>query len=556
MIAEPTRAAPLVKQGVGVGDLNGPSDGATVAGDVLFVWGWCLFTNSRVARVEVIVDGTSVGFARTYVDRADVAAHYQHPDAPAAGFEMLISFAERDRSANSLVMVEATSLDGQRWCSDSHRVSWVALSADSGHRAELLARRSSATLDTLTSSGTRVLVFTHQLDLGGGQLWLFELLRQITAVSELECMVVTVTDGPLRRRLEDLGIKVHVTARTRTDDVEAYEGRIHELALLIRASGAGTVLVNTLGEFPAVDAAARAAVPCLWAIHESYEPAIFRHVCWGPEMHQHAVSRFNESFRSARALIFEARQTADLFAHICSPQQRFVVDYGVDREAIDVYRASVDRTAVRSSLGFDDDSVVIVVVGTVEPRKAQAAAVAAFDELAIVHDRLRLVLVGDQPGPYSDCLREQLSRCAAGDRVMLVPVTQDVYRWYTVADILLSASDIESLPRSILEGMAFETPVVSTDAFGVVDLIDEAQTGWLTQCRDLKSLVGLLHLVLRMPADERRAVGARARSEALRRDVDGGYGRVLARVLADLLEDPSCDLTASFLRGELEELAS
>jgi glycosyltransferase involved in cell wall biosynthesis len=112
-----------------------------------------------------------------------------------------------------------------------------------------------------------------------------------------------------------------------------------------------------------------------------------------------------------------------------------------------------------------------------------------------------------------------------------------------MADILLCASDIESLPRTILEAMAFELPVVSTDAFGIADLIEDGWTGWLTRPGDLEGLVGLLHLVLRIPADERRAVGSRARAEAVRRHGSRSYGRAFAQALADLLDDPYSDLT-------------
>ncbi len=553
----PAEALPVQLSHQGTGDLNCPSDGGVVDGDVLEVTGWCLFEGSRVARVEVVVDGRRVGLARPYIERPDVAEQYSHPDAPVAGFEALTSFEPRDRSAESLVTVEATSLDGRRWRSQTHRVSWAAPGAEVVHRGELLVRRSTVAVEHLPSGGTRVLVFTHDLSYGGGQLWLFELLRQLAVVSELDCTVVSVTDGPLRGSLEDLGVSVHVTTMPRMDDVEAYEGRIHELALLIRASGAGVVLVNTLGIFSAVDAAARAGVPSLWAIHESFDPAVYRHICWGPTgMHPHVRSRFDGCFRSTRALIFEARQTADMFAHLCSPDQRHIVDYGIDVDAIDAYRASLDRSAVRSASGFDDDGVVVVVVGVFEPRKAQAAVVAAFDELAVVHDRLRLALVGCHPSPYTDGLREQLARCAGGDRVVLVPIVPDIYRWYAVADVLLCASDVESLPRSILEAMAFELPVVSTDAFGIADLIDDGRTGWLTRSRDLEGLLGLLHLVLRMPAEERRAVGALARIEVLRRHEDGSYGRIIARALADLLNDPSCDVTPAFTHADAEELAS
>lgn len=541
----------------GTGELNDPCDGAVVEGDVLTVRGWCLFDGSRVARVKVVVDGRWVGLARPYVERPDVGERYCHPDAPVGGFEALISFDRRDRSTESLVTVEATSLDGRRWRSQTHRASWAPPGAEVAPRGELLVRRSIAAVERLPAGGTRVVVFTHDLSRGEGQLWLFELLRQLAVESALECMVVSVADGPLRSMLEDLGIRVHVTAPWPMDDVDRYEGRIHELAVLIRASAAGAVLVNGLGVFPAVDAAARAGVPSLWAIHESFDPAVYRYICWGPSgMHPHVRSRFDECFRSTRALILEARQTADMFAVHSTPDKRFILDYGVDVDAIDAYRTSVDRSALRSKAGFDDDSVVVVVVGMLEPRKAQAAVVAAFDELAVVHDRLRLALVGCQPGLYTDCVREQLARCAAGDRVQLVPITPDIYPWYMVADILVCASDVESSPRSILEAMTFELPVVSTDASGIADLIADARTGWPTRARDLEGLVGLLHLVLRLPADQRRAVGARARTEVLGRHRDHRYGLTIGRALADLLDDPSCDLAPAFSHAHAEELAS
>ncbi len=543
------------------GTVDCPTDGGAVDGNVLEVRGWCLFNRSRVARVDVVVDGRNVGLARLYVERPDIGGQSDHPDASVAGFEMLVNVDWRHGGSESLVTVEAISLDGRRWRSRTHLVRWAADVSPDARSAELsadlLARRSLATLDRLPSGGSRVLIFTHDLSYGGGQLWLLELIRQLDSFADLDCMVASVADGPLRGTLEDLGVDVHVTAPWRLDEVQAYEGRIHELAVLIRASGAGVVLVNTLGVFPAVDAATRAGVPSIWAIHESFDPAVYRYICWGPTgMHPHVQSRFDACFQEARGLIFEARQTAELFAHLCSPDRRFIVDYGVDIDEIDAYRASVDRSALRSSLGFDEDSVVVLVVGVFEPRKAQAAVVAAFDELAVVHDSLRLVLVGCHPCAYSTGVREQLARCAAGDRVDLVPITPDIYPWYESADVLLCASDVESVPRSILEAMAFELAVVSTDVSGIADLIDDGRTGWLTRSRDLEGMVGLLHLVLRMSAERRREVGAQARVEALRRHGDNRYGRIFARVLTSLLSDPSCELGAVFshARAEREEI--
>jgi D-inositol-3-phosphate glycosyltransferase len=542
------QAPRVISAGFGVaGDLNYPDDGAVLEGDVLEAYGWCLFEGSRVARVEVLVDGRSVGLARPYVDRSDVGGLFSHPDAPVAGFELLTRLEPGERTADSVVTVEATSLDGRRWQSRTQRMRWAEATTDTVERGELLRRRGAAALDRLPKRGSGLIVFAHGLSIGGGQLWLLELLRQLVESTALDCTVVALSDGPLRKVLEDLGIAVHVTVPERVDDVEAYEGRVHELALLIRASGAGAVLVNTLGLFSAVDAAERAGIPSVWAIHESLDSAVFSHICWGARgMHPYVRARFDACFRATRALVFGARQTADIFARVSPPEKRFVVAYGPSLDQIDAYRASLDRAQLRSTFGFDEDSTVIAVVGVFEARKAQAAALAAFDELAALDDRLRLVMIGAHESGYSAAVREQMARCAAHARVDLVPTTPDVYPWFALADLFLCASDLESLPRSILEAMAFELPVVSTDAFGIVDLIDDGRTGWLTRSRDLEGLIAVLRSVLAMSSEERREVGARARVDCLRRRGDDDYGSVFARVLSALIDNPSCELGAVF----------
>jgi len=180
-----------------------------------------------------------------------------------------------------------------------------------------------------------------------------------------------------------------------------------------------------------------------------------------------------------------------------------------------------------------------------EARKAQAAVIAAFDELAVMHPNLRLVLVGARPGAYTDGLREQLRRCESRARVQVVPVTADVYPWFAMADVMLCASDLESLPRSILEAMAFGLPIVSTDVFGIDSLIEDGRTGWLTGARDLESLIGRLHLVLRMSTADRKVVGDRARVAVAQRGASG-YGVTFARALAQLIDDPSADGAVAF----------
>jgi glycosyltransferase involved in cell wall biosynthesis len=280
------------------------------------------------------------------------------------------------------------------------------------------------------------------------------------------------------------------------------------------------------------------------------EPAVFfdHYGDTATGFHPDVREQFEESFRSPRALVFEAARTEALFAEIRGSTPGLVVDYGVDVGAIDAYRQSVSREKLRASQGFGPSDTVALVVATFEPRKSHGMIVAAFDELAAVHDHLQLVLVGFYSFPYAEAVRRQIERCRHRDRIHVMPPTAEIYPWYAMADILLSASDIESLPRSFMEAMAFDLPIVSTDVFGVSDLIADSRSGWLTQARDLEGLVGLLHLVLRTPANERREMADRARSLLCERDGGRQYGAFFASAVSDLLRDPAYDLTETWTR--------
>ena len=87
-----------------------------------------------------------------------------------------------------------------------------AVEADAG-RGKVLANRGAVAVGRVRPGTGRVLIFTHDLSYGGGQLWLSELLRQMSQTPAPDCAVVSIADGPLRSSIEDLGIPVQVPPR-------------------------------------------------------------------------------------------------------------------------------------------------------------------------------------------------------------------------------------------------------------------------------------------------------------------------------------------------------
>ena len=120
----------------------------------------------------------------------------------------------------------------------------------------------------------------------------------------------------------------------------------------------------------------------------------------------------------------------------------------------------------------------------------------------------------------------------------MVPVVKDTYPWYAAADLFVLPSDLESLPRSVLEAMAFEVPVAAARAFGLPELIDDGHTGYLCEPRDLVALSRMLERVLGQAPEARRRVGrAGARLVAERHD-SAAYADAYGGLMRALVRDP------------------
>ena len=208
-----------------------------------------------------------------------------------------------------------------------------------------------------------------------------------------------------------------------------------------------------------------------------------------------------------------------------------MIPYGIDLAPIDAEREHFDRAAARREAGIPEDAELVICVGTVEPRKAQLPLAQAFELIAESHPSAHLAFVGGDDKQYSRMLSDFVAGAKHGERIELIPVTPDIQRWYAMADILVCASDVESLPRTVLEAMAWETPVLATDVFGLPELIDDGETGWLCEARDTTALARGLDRALNSPDEERRKLGQNARGLVERRHSLERYGEEVAQLI-------------------------
>lgn len=525
-------------------EMDSPSPEAILQGDVLHVRGWALIDGVAPSVVEVLADGSARTRARIRLPRPDVAREFPGCDeAAVSGFEARIPLdLPPGQSRNISFRVRLRSHQVGAWTSSTHQVVLDSPPADK-HETELSNQLGDQTRKALrgicgpAQDPHHVLIFTHSLELGGGQLWLQQLLDGLVRQHGWHATVVTQLDGPLRADCVELGIPVHLTSQYRVNDVAAYEGHVAELAHLARSSGAAVGLVNTLGAFPAADAVQRAGLPCAWVIHESFRLAEFSYHNWGAAGLRPGIrEKWESALRSADRLLFVADATREMFVPLSAPQRCQTIRYGTPLATVGGRTGQAERAHARSRLGLDDETTLILNVGVLEPRKGQGPLISAMHRVRERHPRTLLHIVGNHPSSYGHALSEYTQSSRLADWVDLIPIQRDPRPWFEAADLFVNSSDVESLPRSILEAVCCGLPVLASDVFGAREMITDGHSGWLCEPNDVDALaVGLLR-ALETPVAKRRQMAAAAFDDLADWINPGHYAAEYATILDQLVK--------------------
>ena len=335
----------------------------------------------------------------------------------------------------------------------------------------------------------RLLLLTHNLNLEGAPLFLLEYARYMAREGGCGLEVLAAKDGPLRAEFEGLGARVTLVdsaavfaAKTEAD----FHAAVSAMAQKIAWTAVDLVVCNTLFSFWGVHLARQAGKPSLFYIHES--TSLFRFFEQRLDLDLHGLAA--ASLEQATRVLFLCDATRNYYLdHGRSGNFRIVPSWIGIRE-IDAYKQAHPRAEVRRKLGFRDDETVIANIGTVVERKGQHIFVRAIDHFNHHfghHGTFRFVMVGARPGIYLDLLKRDLARLDLRN-VQLVEETKAVFDYFIAADLFVCSSYEESFPRVVMEAMAFQTPIVSTDVHGVVDLIGQRQDGYLVPPGDPEAL--------------------------------------------------------------------
>jgi glycosyltransferase involved in cell wall biosynthesis len=138
----------------------------------------------------------------------------------------------------------------------------------------------------------------------------------------------------------------------------------------------------------------------------------------------------------------------------------------------------------------------------------------AFASLRATMPRARLFIAGE--GSSRPQLEALIAKLGLQDSCRLIGHTSDVAAFHHALDMFVQSSEYEGTPNVVLEAMAFETPIVSTDVGGTAELVRDGQDGLIVPPRSVERLIEAMQQLLSDPsATAARRISARRRVETV-----------------------------------------
>ncbi len=135
----------------------------------------------------------------------------------------------------------------------------------------------------------------------------------------------------------------------------------------------------------------------------------------------------------------------------------------------------------------EEKKYLLITVGRLVNYKDHKTLIKAFHLIRNqIKPNHKLCIVGD--GPERESLEKMAQDLKIEDRIDFIGKTKNVNTFYKNSSILILPSWFEGVPNVVLEAMKFRIPVISSNYFGVDEIIEHDFSGLLFKINDYKEL--------------------------------------------------------------------
>ena len=135
---------------------------------------------------------------------------------------------------------------------------------------------------------------------------------------------------------------------------------------------------------------------------------------------------------------------------------------------------------------------IIAIIGRITPLKGHVYFIRAMAQVVRSYPRARIWIIGDAPKKkptYKQEVEMSVKRWGLTNHIEFLGNRQDVPQLLAKVDVVVMSSIYpESFGRVMLEAQAAGVPVVATRVGGLMDIIDDNQTGLLVEPKDTEAM--------------------------------------------------------------------
>jgi glycosyltransferase involved in cell wall biosynthesis len=349
----------------------------------------------------------------------------------------------------------------------------------------------------------KILFVSYTAVLGGGELCLLDFAHAYRETSQ----VVLLTDGILKNRLEDLGVKVEVLQASRSlAEVKVSSGLaslksigdLWRLGKQVAKKSKDFDLIhanNQKGFVVAAIARLFGGAPVVWHLHDILTANIF-----SATNRKIAVTLANWF---ATRVIVNSQATGEAFLAAGGNRKLLRTVYnGFDSEKFD--QINDNQATLREKLGLPLDLPLIGMFSRLSYWKGQHVLLEAASKLPDVH----VLLVGDAlfgEAEYTEKLKNIAAQESLKGRVHWLGFRQDIPALMKACDAIAHCSTApEPFGRVIVEAQLSKRPAIATIGGGTSEIIENGVTGLLIPPNDPQLLADAMHLIFSdLPATQR-----------------------------------------------------
>lgn len=212
------------------------------------------------------------------------------------------------------------------------------------------------------------------------------------------------------------------------------------------------------------------------------------------------------------AVISSGRHIRDHLVQVgrCHACRQYSVPAGADTA---IFHPDVETEGLRASLGFTESDQVIGIVAVLRSWKGHDVLLNAFAALLKDMPNARLLIVGE--GPRRPTLEKRIRTGQLEKHVIMTGHRTDVANLMRIMDVcVLPSLKNEATSQVLPQAMLVGTPVVSSSAGGLTEVVEDGVRGRVVPPQDAVSLEQALRAVFAEP-EKTKKMALQAREHAL-----------------------------------------